>query len=86
MGLTLEEASGPPFEVWPDNWASVLVFESMGTQWRTGPGGIVGLDYTPLPAVMRWRGVPRKQRAQVFDDVRVMEDAALIFIRQESKR
>ncbi|AZC88419.1 hypothetical protein C4K29_2116 [Pseudomonas chlororaphis subsp. piscium] len=64
-------------EVWPDNWLAFLVMESMGTQWRAGTGGAIGLDYGVLPSVMRLTGVPAKERAVIFQDVRVMEAEAL---------
>lgn len=49
----------------------------MGTQWRIGMSGATGLDYNALPAVMRLSGVPAADRAEVFEGVRTMEDAAL---------
>ena len=65
------------FEVWPDNWQALDVFMSMGTQWRVGASGATGLDYGVLPDVMRLRGVPKADRAEVFDWVRLMEGEAL---------
>jgi hypothetical protein len=76
-GLTVEEASGAPVEVWPDNAETIGVFISMGTQWRMGMSGTTGLDYNALPAVMRLCGVPSGNRSEVFEGVRMMEDAAL---------
>ena len=49
----------------------------MGTQWRVGMAGATGLDYAALPVVMRLVGVPAADRADVFDAIRTMEDAAL---------
>lgn len=77
MGLTLAEAVGPPFEVWRDNWPAFLVFEAMSTQWRDGVNGRTGLDYSVLPAVMDMVGIQADRRGAVFEDVRVMEGAAL---------
>jgi len=79
--LTLEEASGPPVEIWPDNIIAVNVFVAMSTQWRTGVSGATGLDYGVLPHVMRLVGVGVKDRAAVFDEIRLMEDAALEMMR-----
>lgn len=39
--------------------------------------GATGLDYAALPAVMRFTGVPVKDRPHVFESLRVMEDAVL---------
>lgn len=71
-------------EVWPENYLSLQVFEAMGTQWRTGMSGPTGLDYTALPIVMRQMQVPKKKRKQLFDDIRVMEGAALKVMREQS--
>lgn len=57
--------------------ATVNVFVAMGTQWRVGGMGAIGLDYGPLPGVMRMMGVPRKDWPDVFEGIRIMEDAAL---------
>lgn len=83
FGLTVEEASGPPVDVWPDCILPLNVFISMGTQWRVGMNGPVGLDYNALPAVMRMMGVPAKSRAGVFEDIRTMEEVALSKMREK---
>lgn len=77
FGLTVEEASGPPVEIFPDNLATVNVFIAMSTQWRYGFGGPTGLDYSGLAFVMDMVGVIPIDRPEVFDGVRTMEDAAL---------
>lgn len=64
-------------EIWPENLRTFEVFEAMCRQWRMGPGGPTGLDYNVLPMIWRlYRVKPKDQRA-LFDDVRVMESAAL---------
>lgn len=83
--MTLEEAQGPGTEVWPDNLQAVNVFVSMATQWRIGANGATGLDYNAMPFVMRANGVTAADRADVFDDVRTLEDAALATIRKNKK-
>lgn len=49
----------------------------MRTQWRTSSSGAYGLDYNALPSVLRFLSIPRKSHPEMFDDLRVMEDAAL---------
>jgi hypothetical protein len=83
--LTVEEASGAAVEVWPDNVLILNTFISMSTQWRVGPGGATGLDYNALPGVMRMIGIPAADRSDVFEGVRVMEDAALTLMREAKK-
>lgn len=84
MGLTVEEASTPPTEVWPDNVESHNVFVAMSSQWRAGFNGATGLDYAALPEVWRRCRVPPARRDEVFDDLRTMEDAALKEMRRRS--
>ena len=82
FGLTVEEASPPPAEVWPDTEAAVRMFMDVCTQWRVGPtGAATGLDYAVLTTVFRMRGVPRSKWSDLFDDLRVMERAALLKMR-----
>ena len=76
FGFSPEDYDGT-VEVWPDNWPSFLVMDSMGTQWRTGAGGATGLDYGVLPNVMKLVGIPAKDRPGVFQDIRVMESEAI---------
>ncbi|KMV71923.1 hypothetical protein AI28_07005 [bacteria symbiont BFo1 of Frankliniella occidentalis] len=54
------------------------MFRAMATQWRTGVGGITGLDYNVLPWLMKIEGVD--DEAAALNDVRVMERAALDLI------
>jgi hypothetical protein len=84
FGLTPEDyANDWTVELWPDNLIPANVFISMGTQWRVGPGGVYGLDYNALPVVMDLLAVPATERADVFDAIRTMEDAALEEMRKE---
>lgn len=77
FGFTAEDYAQQPVAVWPCCWHAVQLFETMATQWRMGPCGPVGMDYAALPAVMRLTGVPASERRDLFDDLRVMEYAAL---------
>ncbi len=64
-------------EVWDQNWPAMSAFLAMETQWRivAGIGSIMrtGLDYPALAMVLRTELDPQP----VFDDIRVMERAAL---------
>ena len=64
-------------EVWPDNQESVDVFIAMSTQWTHGFGGATGLRYEALDEVWKRLRVPVKKRDGIFNDLRVMEGAAL---------
>lgn len=64
-------------EVLPDAWSAFCLFEALGTQWRLGPGGPSGLDYTAIPGTAKILGLKRRQLSEAFHDVRVMENEAL---------
>jgi len=77
FGLTIEEASGPPVEVWPCAWPAVQAFGRLLTQWRVGMSGATGLDYAAVPVVFEMVGIDRAKWPDTFDDLRAMESAAL---------
>lgn len=88
LGLTRDDiASGDDAIVWiyADAAQAVELFGAMGTQWRMGFGGPVGLDYAALPAVMDMHGIQTDDRRPIFDDIRVMERAALEVMHERSK-
>lgn len=55
----------------------------MSTQWSVGFGGPVGLRYEVLPEIWRRTKTPPKDRDDVFDDLRTLEDAALEIMREK---
>lgn len=81
LGADLTAAGPPPpidFEVWPENWNAVMFYLGLSTQWRLAPmGGVVGLDYTGVEAAMRMQRIPAAERPALFDQLRIMELAAL---------
>lgn len=72
--------------VWPENWTAWEVFSAMATQWQVsvGMGGAVyhGLNYAVLPVVENRLEVKKRQRADTFARLRVLEGIA----RQELNR
>lgn len=85
-GMTVEEASAPPFSLWPENVQPMDVYRAMMTQWRMGMAGPTGFDYGALPAVLELHAVKKKQRRDVFEALRVLEDETLtIWAREREK-
>jgi hypothetical protein len=79
FGMKLDEIPPEIIEVWDINWPSFSVFHAMNTQWRTsGMGGAIGLDYTAIPPVAKMLGYKKKQIQDMFPDIQVMENEALI--------
>ena len=59
------------------------MFVACQTQWRSGPmGGVLGLDYPGVESVMRMKRV--KDKPAMFEDLRVMELAALKVLNAKS--
>ena len=64
-------------EVWPENWATWLVFWRVRTQWRTGMGGAVGLDYGAVYPLLDRLELAPDDWLSTLDDLTAMENAAL---------
>jgi len=77
FGFTVDEVSGPPAEVWPDNWQAVMLYVAMSTQWRTGPGGAVGLDYNVLYHKLDRLKLSAERYDELEAEVAAMENEAL---------
>jgi hypothetical protein len=53
------------------------VFIAMETQWRVGVNGPTGLDYSALGEIWRRTKTSPTERDSIFEDLRVLERAAL---------
>lgn len=62
------------FAVWKENWPTLELFLACSTQWRTGPGGVIGLDYVAVRQVMDWLSI---DGTALFRDLQVMEREAI---------
>lgn len=82
--MTLPEQAAESEGVWPENRWSVAVFSGMLTQWRMGPMGPVGLDYSAHPTAEREARVPRRERRDAYAGMRVMERAWLDYFAERS--
>ena len=71
------------FEVWPDNWPAVEMFLRCQTQWRTTMSGVFGFDYSAVEWLFRLYEV--KDQAAVFEDLQVMEAAAVRILNKGAK-
>ncbi len=69
------------FGVWEENWDSVRLFRNLGTQWIVAVGmagaRYLGINYGVVECQLRRLGIPRKQWPAFWDDLDVMERAAL---------
>lgn len=81
--MTVEEASGDPVEVWPDNLVAVNVLIAIGTQWRTGMSGPTGLDYNVLYKKMDRMQLSPERYEELEEEIRLLEDAALAVMRKK---
>ena len=77
LGLTLADIAEDDVEIWPDNWPAFRLFNALSTQWRTGPGGATGLDYSVVREVAILIGIKKRQIPELFPDLQVMEAEAL---------
>ena len=85
FGLKLEEIPVEEVLIWDINWDTFNLFYSMTTQWRVGMGGAVGLDYSVIPTVGKLLGFKTKKINEMFPDLRVMENEALVTMGENQK-
>jgi hypothetical protein len=86
FGLKLEEIPDEDVFVWDVNWRVFSLFHHLGTQWRMGGmGGATGLDYSVIPATARMLGIKKKELRDMFPDIQVMENEALITMGENHK-
>lgn len=76
-GLTVDDFPPPEVDVWPENWPPLQLFIRLSTQWRTGPGGPVGLDYNVLFHEMDRQSLEPDAYDDMQAQIRVIELAAL---------
>lgn len=82
IGLTPDDyaADENTIGVWPDNWQAYLLFSTVRTQWRVGPGGVCGLDYGPLDRRIDRLELSPEDREDLEACLQVMELAAMVEI------
>ena len=88
LGLTEEDFASDAVEVWPENVRAYEVFDALAGQWRFRPSGMgaampFALDHAAIPPTLELLNIPRADWPQLFEDLRVMESAALQAMRQE---
>ncbi|AVG17775.1 hypothetical protein CFN79_18945 [Chromobacterium vaccinii] len=63
-------------EVWPDCVPALELASACRSQLLVAPmGGMLGLRYESVEAAMNMRGVPQEQRAELLQDLQVIEMA-----------
>ena len=77
-----EEKKDKNFKILKENLDAVKLFLSVQTQFKTGFGGVSGLDYA---AVLSVANMYSYDLPSVFEDLQVMEMKALELINMENK-
>lgn len=74
-----QETAPATFQVWPENWPTVLLFWRVRRCWRVAPmGGLVGMDWVQVQSKAQLAGVRGRRRlARELARLEAMEEAAL---------
>lgn len=62
---------------WEETIPAWRLWDRIGTQWRTGAGGAVALDYLPLFHVLDRMGLDQDEYEDLFDSIRCIESEVL---------
>ncbi len=73
----IQPVAGEEFHLRPDCLPAFGLWTAVQTQWRHGFAGPTGLDYAGVRASPAYRRIPPQDRAEVFEDLCVMERAWL---------
>jgi len=73
--LPEQETTPQVVKVWPENWEALEMFLRLETQWRTGPRGLLGLDYRVAEWLFSLYQTSRPR--ELLEDLQVMELAFL---------
>lgn len=80
--------------VLPECLPAMLAYDACETQWRVGPGGVVGLDYTACIATLTLY-LPRWEKEQptadltvpeLLDDLRTIEQGLLTGMAEKAEK
>lgn len=71
--------------MWPENWPAFQLFVKLQTQWLTGVNGRTGLNYSSLFPLIDRLKLSDSEYENLFDDIRVLELAALEEMNQTSE-
>ena len=69
--------------MWPENWAALDLFLLCKTQWRTGPAGLLGLDYGAVLAMANLWSVDHVR--ETMTDVQIIEAEILAQLSRERR-
>lgn len=76
-------------DVWPENWKAWTLFCRVSTQWRIVSGlagaGYTGLDYPAVYPLLDQIAIDKQEWMELFEDVQVLESAALARISENDK-
>ena len=74
------------FGVWEENWHAVELFLRCQTQWRPGPGGVIGLDYSVVLALATMYLPASAETQTILEEVQIMEARALELFAEAAKK
>ena len=67
-------------ELWPEVFPKLLFFRGFTTQWRQGPAGPAGLDYSVIFHELDRKGLAADAYDDMLHALRIIEDEALKLI------
>ena len=84
MGIELPEPEqAEHYEVEPDAWPALQLFPMVQTQWRSGPSGLLGLDYNAVRWVMELQGIT--EPLATLDDLQVIEARVVEIVNERAE-
>lgn len=72
--------------LWPCNLPAWRHWQAVQTQWRMGPAGATGLDYTGVRAYFDLQGLKKPEQKDIFESIQAAERGTLTALAEITKK
>ena len=73
------------YEIFAENWLSIIIFLDIQTQWRMDQGVIYGLDYNAIKWIFELKKDEIKKPLEILADLQVLEAKIIETVNKKSK-
>jgi hypothetical protein len=73
------------YEIFSENWLSIIIFLDIQTQWRMDQGVIYGLDYNAIKWIFELKKDEIKKPLEILADLQVLEAKIVETLNKENK-
>tara|TARA_R100001129_G_scaffold82813_1_gene56393 strand:+ start:574 stop:894 length:321 start_codon:yes stop_codon:yes gene_type:complete len=80
-----KEETQTSYEVFEENWLSIIIFLDIQTQWRMDSGVIYGLDYNAIKWIFELKKDEIQKPQEILADLQVLEAKIIETLNEKNK-